>query len=327
MKFWTLLMTLICAASGASLPVNGLLMYYSFDSSSMTGTNQIKDLSPYNYSITSSAAVQLVNDRFGTRKSAVSMDGSYYFSRTMPDTTVAKMIDGDFTMGFMMRTTASSSEMSGRMDIMGMGDPYNSGFFLSLHDNRIRIFLGNHGYYDTRDSLNDGTWHMVAAKRFQGAVTLYIDGKASDSGAYTGSIDPKTSVFTIGKHGIKDESYYKGLLDDAFFYDKALASDDISTLYKILSGITFTLTTPSDTFSTGSKPFFTWRSIPNSIAYAVEVGNDSLFSAPGISVPLTDTTFTLSQSLSSGRYYMHIGANFDDRTPFFFGEPHAFVVR
>jgi hypothetical protein len=237
------------------------------------------------------------------------------------------MDTGDFSMGFAMQTTAPSTEMTGRMDIMGMGDPYNNGFFLSLHDNRIRIFLGNHGYFDSPDTLDDGKWHIVTAVRSQGNVFLYVDGKMSDSGAYTDDITPIVKDFVIGKHGTKNESYYKGLLDDAFFYDRALGTDDVINLYRALSGITFTLAAPADTFASGSRPSFLWRSLTNAIAYACEVSNDSLFGAPAVSIPLNDTSCMLPQPLSAGRYYVHIGANFDDRSPFFFGDPHAFVVR
>jgi hypothetical protein len=327
MKFWTLLVTLACLASGASIPVNGLLLYYTFDQSSLLGGNQMKDRSPYGYTIAASGTIQLVNDRFGNPNSAVSMDGSYYFSRPMPDTTVNKMTAGDFSMGFVMQTTVSSGAMSDRMDIMGMGDPYNNGFFLSLHGNRMRIFLGNHGYYDSPDSLNDGIWHIITAVRSQGSVSLYVDGKSVDNGAYTDSIKPESNQFVIGRHGTKIESFYKGKLDDAFFYARALGPDEVLALYRILSGITFTLAAPADTFSTTVKPFFKWRSLTNAIAYALEVSNDSLFGNPAVSVPLNDTSCTLPQSLSAGRYYMHLGANFDDRSPFFFGDPHAFVVR
>ena len=327
MKFWTLLVTFVCAASAASVPVNGLLMYYTFDSSSVIGGNQIRDRSPYGFTITSSGGIQLVNDRFGSPKSALLMDGSYYFNRLMPDTTVAKMDAGDFSMGFVMQTTAPTTTMDGRMDIMGMGDPYNNGFFLSLNNNRIRIFLGNHGYYDSPDSVNDGIWHVVTAVRSQGNVSLYIDGELRDNGAYTNSITPIINYLVIGKHGTKNLTYYKGRLDDAFFYARALGPDEVLTLYRILSGITFTLTAPADTFGTGTKQSFAWRSLTNAIAYAIEVGTDSIFNKPSISVPLNDTSYTLSQPLSAGRYYMHIGANFDDRSPFFFGNPHTFVVR
>ncbi|MDD5674638.1 MAG: hypothetical protein PHC61_10770 [Chitinivibrionales bacterium] len=327
MKFRLILITFAWVASGASIPVNGLLQYYTFDALSLLGGNQIKDRSLYGYTITASGAIQLVNDRFGNPTSAVLMDGSYFFNCLMPDTTVSKMIAGDFSMGFAMKATASSGSMTGRMDIMGMGDPYNNGFFLSLNNNRIRIFLGNHAYYDTPDTINDGLWHVITAVRSQGNVYLYIDGQLSDNGAYTGSITPIVNSFVIGKHGTKNESFYHGLLDDAFFYNKALAPDEVTMLYGTLSGVTFTLAAPADTFSTGIKPFFAWYSLTNAIDYAFEVSKDSLFSMPAVSVPLSDTFYTLSQPLSAGRYFMHIGANFDDRSPFFFGDPHSFIVK
>lgn len=279
MKPTLLIALLVSMACGAAVPQAGLRFYYTFDQQTVNGST-VKDMSGNGYDITSTGPVQLAADRFSNAKGALKMDGTYHLSALLPDSTVHAMTDSnDFTFGFAFNTTASSTSMEGRMDIVGLGDPYNSGIFLSMHDNRLRIFLGNHGYYDTPDTLNDGTWHVVIAVRSQGAVFLYVDGKLSDQGAVTGEIYPISDSLMIGKHGIKDESYYIGLLDDVFYYSKAFSANDASTLYRTLSGVPVAFTTRVDTVA-APRPTIAWHAVPNAIAYAFEIGPDSLFASP-----------------------------------------------
>lgn len=326
MKPALLVAALFFVASADAIPKDGLRFYYTFDQQNTVGST-VKDLSGNGYNLTSSASVQLAADRFSNANCALQMDGTYYLSAVLPDSTVHAITDtNDFTFGIMFKTSVNSASMSDRMDIAGVGDPYNTGIFLSMTNDQVRVFLGDHGYYDTPDSLNDGKWHSAIAVRSQGAVFLYIDGKLTDQGAVTGTIYPGQVPLTIGKHGTKNESYYSGLLDDVFYYSRAFSAGDISLLYGVLSGQAVSFVTPLDTFRT-SQPTFAWHPVKNTIAYAFEIGNDSLFANPMLSLPLEDTTITVPQTISAGRYFVRVGCNSDDRSPFLFVNYHPFAVK
>jgi hypothetical protein len=326
MKSVLVIAAIVWLASGATLPTDNLRVYYTFDSSTVN-LSTVTDMSGHGYTLTSSQAVGLCPDRFSRSNGALLMNGSYYLSVSLPDSVIHAMTDeNDFTFGIMFNTTATSTSMTGRMDIAGMGDPYNNGIFLSMHNNRLRIFLGNHGYYDTKDSLNEGKWHSAIAVRSQGAVFLYIDGVLDDQGAVIGSIYPVSDAFVIGRHGIKNESYYRGMLDDVFYYTRAFSADEISMLYRVLTGATISFATQIDTFRV-PQPSFAWRPVKNAIAYALEIGKDSLFTMPFLSVPLEDTAYIVPQAIPAGNYFMRVGCNFDDRSPFFFLNWHSFVVK
>lgn len=322
-----LIAALFLCADGANIPINGLQFYYMFNKSTVKG-GTVKDASINGHDLTSSKdSIQLGNDLFGNGQNALSMDGTYNLSCTLPDTLVHRLTDmNDFTFGLMFSTNAPSGSMTQRMDIAGIGDPYNSGIFLSMTYDRVRIFLGNHGYYDTPDSLNDAGWHSAIVVRSQGAVVLYIDGKVADQGAVTASIYPGTDQFVIGKHGTKNESYYKGLINDVFYYSAASSANDISNLYKAFTCPPISVISPFDTFST-TQPLFKWHPETGTIAYAFEMSTDSLFTKPFLSVPLIDTTIQVAQPLATGRYFVHVGCNSDDRSPFYFSDWHPVVIR
>lgn len=316
----TLLIVLLCmGASGANIPKTGLLFYYQFNNSTVTGVTA-RDQSGNGLNLTSSAPIQL-----GDSNSCLSMNGTYYLSIGLPDSTIHAMTDSDFTFGFTFNTTTSSGSMSDRMDMAGTGDPYNTGVFLSFTNDRVRIFLGNHGYYDTPDSLDDGKWHSAIAVRYQGVVNLYIDGISVDNGAVLGSLYPGTDTFTVGKHGIKNESYFIGLLNNVFYYTVGFSAGDVANLYKDFTSAPIVFIPPFDTFLV-AQPKFAWHSLTNAIAYAFEVSRDSLFTNPFVSVPLDDTTLTVPTALSAGRYFMHVGYNSDDRSPFFFSDSYPIVI-
>ncbi len=180
----------------------------------------------------------------GIPNQALNLDGSTYLSCVVPSDTVSKIAGGDFTLGIMIKTTYQTGSFSGRFDLAGIGDPYNNGLFLSLNNSRGRIFIGNHGYYDTPDSLSDGKWHFLMATRSNGKITLYLDGKGSDSGAYVSNLQPVTDTFIVGRHGIKSESYFKGDIDELFFYSRALTSNEVNLLYQGIVTIPLTVYSP-----------------------------------------------------------------------------------
>jgi hypothetical protein len=327
MKAWFIVALSASFALGGTLPIpsDSLLFYYTFDDSSIVDT-LLKDCSGRGFNLIATKKPTLVNDLLGHPQSAVAMDGTWYFAGPIDTTRVNQMSNGDFTFGLMFQTTATSGTMTARMDIAGMGDPYNSGLFLSLNDNDIRVFLGNHGYYDSPTALNDGTWHFVAATRQSGDITLYVDGKAVTQGAYTASLAPVEDSFVVGKHGIKAQSYYTGQLDNLFFYNRALSATEILDADMTFTGFGVTMIQASDTF-TVAKPSFLWHAVPQTVAYAVEIDTTTQFTNPLVSVPSNDTTLTVPQSLAAGTYYLRIGCNFDDRSAFVFATPTIFVVK
>jgi hypothetical protein len=328
MKPWMIVATIVSLAAGRSLPLpqDSLLFYYTFNDSSVVDT-LVKDFSGNGHNLIATKKPTLVADRLGNPQSAVSMDGTWYIAGGIDTALLNKMTAGDFTFGLMFQTTATSGTMTARMDIAGMGDPYNSGLYLSFNNNDIRIFLGNHGYYDSPTALNDGAWHFVAATRQSGNVTLYVDGAvATAGGAYTASLAPIEGTFVIGKHGIRKESYYTGLLDDIFFYNRALSATEILDANETFSGFGVTMIQASDTF-TVAKPAFLWHAVPKTIAYAIEVDTSTQFTNPLVSVPSNDTAITIPRSLAAGTYYLRVGCNFDDRSSFVFATPTIFIVK
>jgi hypothetical protein len=85
-------------------------------------------------------------------------------------------------------------------------------------------------------NVANAVWHMIAGVRNSNQYTLFVDGlqaaQAIDNFAMPGS----TSSVYIGRHAGWSR-YFNGAIDDVYFYDRALNSNDIWALYTQLPHI------------------------------------------------------------------------------------------
>jgi hypothetical protein len=76
---------------------------------------------------------------------------------------------------------------------------------------------------------SSGLWHHIAATQHGRAATLYVDGVAVATSRNCPAIGDGEGIVEIGRY---DNGYYfSGLIDDVHLYRRALAADEISTLF------------------------------------------------------------------------------------------------
>lgn len=92
---------------------------------------------------------------------------------------------------------------------------------------------------DTFGVLSVGTWYFVAVKYDGSKIYIRIN-NSEDSVSYSSDIYDYTRIFTVGMltAGYSVEKY-DGLIDELFFYKRALSSDEISWLYNAGAGRTY----------------------------------------------------------------------------------------
>jgi len=84
------------------------------------------------------------------------------------------------------------------------------------------------GVRSTQGRLNDGNWHSIIVTRSGNTLTLYIDGKASNSGTARGTANIKNrNVFKLGR-SLVDRSVRRfapdALFDDLAIWDYAMGA-------------------------------------------------------------------------------------------------------
>ncbi len=78
-------------------------------------------------------------------------------------------------------------------------------------------------------ALNDDKWHHIAVTLSNGVLTMYVDGAAVKSvSGVTGTLSGTDNKIYFGSLG--NSMYYKGLLDDARIYGRALSAAEIGML-------------------------------------------------------------------------------------------------
>jgi hypothetical protein len=277
-KFYTLftlgllVFSQMSAQIPAYVPTNGLVGWYPFNGNandeSNKGTNGTLN------------AVTSVADRFGFANKA------YYFNGTssiidLGVNSSMNSITGDFTMSLWFKAEAPGM-------LIASYAPWPQGW-------RFAIRLYDSGYAESgylpstlnwqkslskKYSIQLNNWAHLVFTRKGGETKTYINGILNKSNSFSTNTIPSTSATT--KFGVNFPStnleYYKGILDDIGFWDRALDTTEIKNLYVICQQDEITAN-PSDskvtttqnanfktTAVTGSN--IQWQSNPNAMGWS-----------------------------------------------------------
>jgi hypothetical protein len=101
-------------------------------------------------------------------------------------------------------------------------------------DNSLEFFVYSSGGWHTLsyaiDSSFNGVWHHVAGTFDGNELLVYLDGGLVVTLLYTGSIETRTHIVSMGENSEASGRFYDGLLDDARIYNRALSSAEAAWL-------------------------------------------------------------------------------------------------
>ncbi len=120
-----------------------------------------------------------------------------------------------------------------------MGNSLYYGFLLSrMTDNKLYFLIGSATGYDatrTRETCSDSEWHHATGVIQGGGIYLYLDAVLVDSDWHRTMIDSGQYAF-VGRELSNIDGYsFDGLIDDVRFYDRALTSQEVTTV--LLGGL------------------------------------------------------------------------------------------
>ena len=177
-----------------------------------------QDYSGYENHGTAEGDPTFVAGRYG---SGLDFDGNDYVTM---DGVVDDFTGDDVTMSAWIKTTTA-----GEGDWFSMNPQSGNQFLLCILGGDILFWEG--GWQPSTDvSVNDGTWHHVAATRESMYVKIYVDCVYMSAGSYTSTVS-----FTEGDRwslaqewdGATPSDFYTGSIDDARIYDRPLTEDEI----------------------------------------------------------------------------------------------------
>lgn len=79
--------------------------------------------------------------------------------------------------------------------------------------------------------ITDGKWHLVAGSYDGSTVKIWVDGSEEDSTSTFNQPQASYLSLGVGNRGWSNPGWFKGIMDDARFYSKALSSTEMSNLY------------------------------------------------------------------------------------------------
>lgn len=95
------------------------------------------------------------------------------------------------------------------------------------------------GWVASTNNLNDGNWHHVVVTFDSGTHTMWVDGTQNSQNTGKTLVWDTGANLMFGKFYNYAGGYYNGKLDEVGYWDRALTSDEIATLYNSGSGTAY----------------------------------------------------------------------------------------
>lgn len=193
--------------------------------------NNFNDASPSGYNLTNNGSTAFATGQFGQGADfeRSSSQSATIANASCPD--LETIGDQTFMCWFKPESTGTQQCLMAKVDAGA-----DSGRMLSMNGSG-NIFFGSFKSGDdqfvtnTGVVLNTGQWyHIVAVYRTSGqSVTIFVNG-VKVTGSFSRAMVADTGSFALGKLGDLTE-YADGVIDDAAFFNRALADSEILGIY------------------------------------------------------------------------------------------------
>lgn len=213
------------------IPTAGLLAYYPFHGNANDESINENDGTLY--------GPILSTDRFGSENSAYYFDGSNDYIDIGNDNSLKPQLPITISAWIWVENFNDYRPV--------FGSEFNPGHYYGIYfsvptSRKVRIMYGNGGFGDSARRHKLGTsvleiqtwYHIVGIIEGPVDMKIFING-VEDAGEYVGSgsgLVYGDSPGVIGKYNLGSITpYFHGIIDDIYFYDRALSEKEIQILY------------------------------------------------------------------------------------------------
>jgi len=219
-------------------PPSGLALYWSFDSTDVSGT-QVTDLSGSGNTGTISGSPTSVP---GKVNQALNFNGTNSSVSAAPNLNMA--FANNVTLAAWINTTNTSrlEAIISKFNASGSGSGY---IFRTDQNGHLEVMVGANDIaaypniaVDTA-TINDGNWHYVVAVITIGqTVQFYVDGNLSSSTAISSVAngDGNSNLLVGANSYLPYGNYFTGAIDEVRVYNQALTASQLSVVYQLSGG-------------------------------------------------------------------------------------------
>ncbi len=203
--------------------------HWKFDETSGTNAND-ETASGYDGTLYGNPTWQGTGGKDGGALDFDGTDDEVYLDVVTPNTNLE--IDGDLTVAAWVKTSISNA--NGAVLFLQDTGSVNNNYNLGLTSGAPYLDHGNGSTgekFTATGTINDDTWHHVAAVTDYPNLYIYIDGVPDSGSPHTMTLDivnVNSAAFKMSTNG--STWAYEGLLDDMRVYNRALTAGDINAL-------------------------------------------------------------------------------------------------
>jgi hypothetical protein len=143
-------------------------------------------------------------------------------------------ITGAFSFGFWFKTPGAPESDCGIFDKLGAYGVRHAGT-AGANDHKFYFLVNGTIRATSGTAFNDDAWHLGIFVYNLTTAKIYVDLVEDGTGNYSTAVASNAAVIAIGSR-TDISSYYNGLLDEVFLFDKALSADEMEWLYNSGAG-------------------------------------------------------------------------------------------
>jgi len=147
-----------------------------------------------------------------------------------------------FTLGCWFKTTDTGAVKRVITKFAGTGSANGTIIVDILADNTLRFIIDGviNLNLNSGVSVTDGVWHLAIGEVNAGTGNLWLDNVQKATGSCDNPIAALTDNFCLGEDStINTPEYFKGSMDDVFFFNRVLTSAEKTSLYLTGGGALF----------------------------------------------------------------------------------------
>ena len=272
----------------------GLIAYYPFNN------NSNDESTNGNHGVVKNGAA-LTTDRFGNCNAAYLFDGINDYIE-IPNSTSLQSPSNAITISGWVNITGFIGVPTAPLIGKTISSSYGQ-YEFSIQPWNGTIVAGlNPGGYAIAQPFSLNTWYFIAFTWDGNTVTIYVDGIAIGSGAYSTPLTPDTNPLVIGLHSPGSAEYLQGKADDIRIYSRAITAGEITALFNEGGYV------PNEPTAQPTNLLFS-NITPTSmdVAYTAASGTPDgylvvrkLGSAPLSATPIDGTTYVVGGTINDG---------------------------